>query len=58
MPRGWWGPKPEDWKAAIAARLRGRRKTDNHRTAIGDAQRGKKRGPYKKKPKPDSDSET
>ena len=32
--------------------------TDDHRIAISDAQRGKKRGPYRKKPKPDSDSDS
>lgn len=41
-------PKSAEWRAKIAATLRGRKATAEHRANQAAAQRGKKRGPYKR----------
>lgn len=41
--------RPPEYRAKIAASLRGRKLTPEHRAAVSAAMTGKKRGPYKKK---------
>ena len=51
MPWPLGKPRDETTKRAIKKALKGVAKTDTHRTNIGDAQRGKTRGKYQKRPR-------
>lgn len=49
MPWPFGRKRDKKTRDKIAETLKGKEKTDSHRIAIGNAQRGKKRGKYRRK---------